>query len=116
MIAVPILVIFVGYTGASYGVILMKSWNITFKSWINPLNPYQWPANGGNPDTTPPGQLFPGGTAGAGANAPAPAGSTAGSNESTLETFLQGLEQGGLLTPSQIKKILSGTVGKLFGF
>lgn len=60
---VAIVGIFAGYTVASYGWILLKGYDITFKQWVNPLNPFTWPASG-NPPTVPAGSVFPTGTAG----------------------------------------------------
>jgi hypothetical protein len=54
-----IVVIFLGYTVASYGVVLARGYDITFKEWIDPLNPYSWPK--GQIPKVPPGQVFPGG-------------------------------------------------------
>jgi hypothetical protein len=54
----PILVIFAGYTISSYGVVLVKGWDISWKTWINPLDAYQWPS-GGVP-AVPQGQVLPG--------------------------------------------------------
>lgn len=53
-----ILIVFAGYTIASYGVVLLKGYNITLKQWIDPLDPYVWPK--GAIPTVPPGQTFPG--------------------------------------------------------
>jgi hypothetical protein len=58
-----------GYALGSWGFILIKGWNITFKEWINPLHPYQWPGGGGNPEKIPQGKVWP--TAAAGATAAA---------------------------------------------
>jgi len=55
-VTVAIVVTFAGYTVASYGWVLLKGWNITFKDWVNPLNPYRW---GGAPGTVPAGSVFP---------------------------------------------------------
>jgi len=54
---VPIIILFGAYTVGSYGWILLKGYNITFKDWVNPLNPYRWP--GGTPGLVPAGQVFP---------------------------------------------------------
>lgn len=54
-----ILIVFAGYTIASYGVVLLKGYNITLKQWIDPLDPYVWPA--GKIPKIPAGQIFPGG-------------------------------------------------------
>jgi hypothetical protein len=41
---VGILVIFAGYAIASYGVVLLRGWDITFRSWVDPLHAYVWPS------------------------------------------------------------------------
>jgi hypothetical protein len=58
-----ILIIVGGYTVASYGWVLLKGYDITFKQWVNPLNPYTWPASGA-PATVAAGNVFPTGAAG----------------------------------------------------
>lgn len=52
-----ILVIFAGYAVTSYGVVLLKGWNVPLRSWIDPLHPYRWPAAG--PGFIPSGSVFP---------------------------------------------------------
>lgn len=52
-----------GYALGSWGLILIKGWNITLKEWVNPLHPYQWPS--GNPPPIPPGKVWPTAAAGA---------------------------------------------------
>lgn len=44
------------YTFGSWGYILIKGYNITFKQWVDPFHPWdgQWP-----PKCVPPGYLFP---------------------------------------------------------
>jgi hypothetical protein len=39
-----ILLIFAGYTVVSYGVCLLRDYDIPWKQWINPLDPWKWPA------------------------------------------------------------------------
>jgi hypothetical protein len=53
-----ILIIFAGYAVASYGVVLLRGYNIPWSRWINPLNPWTWQEGTGGP--IPPGQVFPG--------------------------------------------------------
>lgn len=53
---VSLLVIFVAYTIASYGVVLLRGYDVPWKQWIDPLDPYQWPANVPH---IPPTQIFP---------------------------------------------------------
>lgn len=57
-------VTFAAYTLTSYGWILLKGWNIPFRAWVSPLNPYAWPKNGTEPPTIPGSQLFPSGKGG----------------------------------------------------
>ena len=52
-----ILIVFAGYTVASYGIVLLKDWDIPWKSWVNPLHPWSWPA--GAVPSVPAGQVFP---------------------------------------------------------
>ena len=40
---VGILAIFAGYTVASYGVCLLRDYDIPWKAWVNPLSPWTWP-------------------------------------------------------------------------
>jgi hypothetical protein len=61
---VPMAVLFAGYTIGSYGWILLKGWNITFRSWISPLNPYRGFEKGTTPLCVPPGSVFPTGVGG----------------------------------------------------
>jgi hypothetical protein len=65
-----ILIMFGGYAVGSYGYILLKGYDITFKQWVNPLNPFIWPASG-NPPLVPAGKVFPTGTAGSAATSAA---------------------------------------------
>ena len=39
-----ILAVFAGYAIGSYGVVLVKGWDVPWKQWINPLDPWQWPS------------------------------------------------------------------------
>jgi hypothetical protein len=48
-----------GYAVMSYGYVLIKGWNITFREWVSPLNTYQWPPSGANPPTIPQGRVWP---------------------------------------------------------
>jgi hypothetical protein len=52
-----ILVLFAGYTIASYGVVLLKGYDVPWRQWVNPLNPYTWP-KGAIPQASPT-QVFP---------------------------------------------------------
>lgn len=58
MTAVVVLFALGAYAVLSYGYVLIRGWDITFKQWVDPLNPYQWPASG-DPPTVPTGQVFP---------------------------------------------------------
>jgi hypothetical protein len=55
---VTILIATGGYALMSYGWILLKGYDITFRRWISPLNAYQWPASGDIPKV-PAGAVFP---------------------------------------------------------
>jgi len=52
-----IIAFFIGYTVASYGVVLLKDYDIPWTRWINPVNPWTWP--GGDPPRIPPSRVFP---------------------------------------------------------
>jgi hypothetical protein len=52
-----IIIIFAGYAIASYGVVLLRGWNVPFRSWVDPLHAYRWPATA--PGQIPAGQVFP---------------------------------------------------------
>lgn len=58
MVMIGIIGVFAGYTVTSYGWVLIRGWNITFKQWVSPLNPYIW--TGSDPGTIPDGQIFAG--------------------------------------------------------
>jgi len=53
---VTILTALAGYTLASYGWILLKGYNITFRQWVSPLHPWQW---SGTIPKVPAGSVFP---------------------------------------------------------
>ena len=40
---IPILILFAGYTITSYGIVLLKGYDITLRQWVNPLAGFQWP-------------------------------------------------------------------------
>ena len=46
-----------GYAVASFGWILLKGWDIPFRSWVSPLHPYSWQS--GSPSLIPDTQIFP---------------------------------------------------------
>lgn len=58
MTTASIVVIWAGYALASWGYCLIRGYDITFLSWVNPLSPYAWPSSG-SPTTIPSGQVFP---------------------------------------------------------
>ena len=63
MIVLGFGVLWFGYAVGSYGYVLVKGWNITFKEWVNPLHPYKWP--NGDPPKVPIGKVWPTPAAGA---------------------------------------------------
>lgn len=52
-----IITLFAGYTIASYGIVLLKGYDIPWKRWINPLDPWVWPK--GEVPKTPATQFLP---------------------------------------------------------
>lgn len=56
---VPMFMVVAGYTIGSYGYVLIKGWDISFREWVSPLNPYQWPAKGSQPPLAAPQSVFP---------------------------------------------------------
>jgi len=56
---IGMVVMFAGYTIASYGVCLMRGYDIPWKRWVNPLDVWTWPAKGTAIPKTPPAQLWP---------------------------------------------------------
>lgn len=52
-----LVIIFAGYTIASYGVCLLRDYDITWKQWIDPFDPWTWPQ--GKVGTIPAGRVFP---------------------------------------------------------
>jgi hypothetical protein len=40
-----LIIIFAGYTIASYGLVLLLGYDIPFKRWIDPTDAWQWPAD-----------------------------------------------------------------------
>jgi hypothetical protein len=59
MIGLGMVGLFAAYGMASYGWVLVKGYNIPFRSWWSPLNPYQWPPAGSPIPTVPQGFLMP---------------------------------------------------------
>jgi hypothetical protein len=57
-VTASILVLFAGYTVASYGVVLLKGYDVPWRNWVNPLKPYTWPTSGSIPQASPT-QVFP---------------------------------------------------------
>ena len=65
LFAAGVVIVWAGYAAASWGVVLLHGWNITFLQWVNPLNPYRYPAGG--PAPIPDNQILPGGATTGGA-------------------------------------------------
>jgi len=63
LFAAGVVIVWAGYAAASWGVVLLHGWNITFLQWVNPLNPYRYPAGG--PAPIPDSQILPGSPSGA---------------------------------------------------
>lgn len=61
MLAVGFAALWGGYAVASWGYLLIKGYNVSFRSWVSPLNPYSgaWP-----PAKIPPGFIWPHATGG----------------------------------------------------
>lgn len=57
MTTLGVLIVFAGYTVASYGIVLLRGYDIPLAQWVNPLDPWQWPS--ADIPTVPPGQVFP---------------------------------------------------------
>lgn len=51
-------IVWAGYAVSSWGYCLLKGYDITFLTWINPVSPYQWPK--GTIPTIPPTRIWPG--------------------------------------------------------
>jgi hypothetical protein len=62
MLGIGILLVWAGYGVGSYGWCLLRGYDVPFRAWMSPLNPYQWPAGG--PTFIPDNQLFPTGQGG----------------------------------------------------
>ncbi len=73
MLPVGMLLAFLGYGVGSWGYILVRGWDIPLRQWFSPLNPYQWPAGGADPQFISPDVIFPGGASSTAAATPAPA-------------------------------------------
>lgn len=61
MLAVGFAALWGGYAVASWGYLLIKGYNVSFRSWVSPLHPYSgaWP-----PAKIPPGYIWPHATGG----------------------------------------------------
>lgn len=57
MLPAGIVLGWVAYAVGSYGWVLLRGWDIPFRAWVSPLNPYQFPSGG--PGPIPDTQLFP---------------------------------------------------------
>ena len=51
-----IILVFAGYAVASWGVCLLRDYDVPWSRWINPLDPWTWPAK---VPRIPPTQVFP---------------------------------------------------------
>lgn len=60
------------YAVGSWGWILLKGYDITFKQWVSPLTVYSWPRTG-SPGTIPASQVFPTGNSAQAASGSPPA-------------------------------------------
>lgn len=58
MTQAALIILFAGYAVVSYGFVLIKGWDISFRQWVSPLNPYIWPG-GGTPPSVAPGKIWP---------------------------------------------------------
>lgn len=87
MLAAGLILGWAAYGLGSWGYILIRGWDVPFRAWFSPLNPYQFPP-GGTPPPIPDNQLFPGSAAQAAANANAPTG---GGSHVTPASAKQGL-------------------------
>jgi hypothetical protein len=58
------LTLFASYAFISFGIILIRGWNVSFNQWVNPLQGYAWPSDGSDPLCIPAGQLWPDGSGG----------------------------------------------------
>jgi hypothetical protein len=56
---IGMVVIFAGYAVASYGVVLVRGYDIPWRRWVNPLDAWDWPAKGQPIAKIPPTQLWP---------------------------------------------------------
>jgi len=75
MLGAGIVLGWVAYSVSSWGYVLLRGWDIPFRRWVSPLNPYTWPAGG--PPPIPDNQLLPG-QPGTGPQGTAPGHDTAG--------------------------------------
>lgn len=57
MILLPIALVFVGYSIASWGYVLVKGENITLREWMTPLHPWTGPLDKNG--KVPQGSIFP---------------------------------------------------------
>jgi hypothetical protein len=73
----------VGYSMVSYGWVLVMGYDVPVVPWLNPLDPYDWPADG-NPGFVRKGQIFPGGPPGT-ASTTTTAGTSSGGKQ-TVKT------------------------------
>ena len=53
-----IIVVFSAYAVASYGIVLMRGYDIPWRAWVNPVHPWSWPP--GAVPRIPAAQFLPG--------------------------------------------------------
>jgi len=61
MFAVGVLIVWGGYAVTSWGLCLIKGYNVTLGQWVNPVSPFQWPS--GPVPLIPATQIWPDGKA-----------------------------------------------------
>lgn len=89
MKAVAIVLGAVAYTLGTWGLLLVKGYNVTLKDWVDPLHPYsgEWP-----PKCVPPGYIFPtSAAAGVDCKAKTPGGT--GSNDPAVRRAQRAMQQ-----------------------
>jgi hypothetical protein len=61
VLAAGIILGWAAYGLGSWGYCLIRGWDVPFRAWFSPLNPYQFPPGG--PAPIPDNKLFPGSAA-----------------------------------------------------
>lgn len=108
MISLGIVLIFGGYSVASYGYVLVRGWDITATQWWSPVHPWTWQ---GDPKTVPPGQIMPGATP-AGGSQPAPPSSAP---PPLVPTAPYVLPKPGASAGDRLKAAIENTFRQIFG-